>query len=76
MVGDTSDLPPVGSNSPTTDCLPYLNGMVTMQAAVVTVMRSHTVGTLHLLGFTNIAEVPRWARDDSARQFTVLGFTE
>ncbi|WP_433250262.1 hypothetical protein [Actinomadura nitritigenes] len=50
--------------------------MVTMQAAVVTFVRSHTVGTLHLLGFTNIAEGTRWARDDSARQFTVLGLTE
>ncbi|MER6812077.1 hypothetical protein ABT299_22655 [Spirillospora sp. NPDC000708] len=50
--------------------------MVPMQAAVVTVMRSHTAGTLPLLGFTNITEGTRWARDDSARQITVLGLTE
>lgn len=44
--------------------------------SILAVMRSHTIGALRLLGFTNIAEGTRWARDDFARPLTVLGLTE
>jgi predicted transposase YbfD/YdcC len=43
--------------------------------SILAVMRSHTVGALRLLGFTNIAEGTRWARDDFARPLILLGLT-
>lgn len=44
--------------------------------SILTVMRSHTIGALRLLGFTNIAEGTRWARDDFTRPLIVLGLTD
>src|SRR5690606_33977523 len=32
--------------------------------SILAVMRSHAISALRLLGFTNIAEATRWARDD------------
>lgn len=43
--------------------------------SILAVMRSHAIGALRLLGFTNIAEATRWARDDFTRPLTVLGLT-
>ncbi|HZE29828.1 MAG TPA: hypothetical protein VE198_00140 [Actinoallomurus sp.] len=43
--------------------------------SISAVLRSHTIGALRLLGFTNIAEGTRWAGDDFQRPLIVLGFT-
>lgn len=39
------------------------------------VMRSHAIGALRLLGFTNIADGTRWARDDFQHPLIALGLT-
>jgi predicted transposase YbfD/YdcC len=44
--------------------------------SILAAMRSHAIGALRLLGFTNIAEGTRWARDDFTRPLIVLGLTE
>lgn len=44
--------------------------------SILAAMRSHTIGALRLLGFTDIAGGTRWARDDFTRPLTVLGRTE
>jgi hypothetical protein len=36
-------------------------------------MRSHAISTLRLLGFTNIAEGTRWARDNFEHPLIALG---
>ena len=41
--------------------------------SILAVMRSHAISALRLLGFTNIAEATRWARDDFERPISVLG---
>ncbi|MFA1544647.1 ISAs1 family transposase [Actinomadura monticuli] len=41
--------------------------------SVLAVMRSHAIGALRLLGFTNIAEATRWARDDFTHPLIALG---
>ena len=41
--------------------------------SVLAVMRSHAIGALRLLGFTNIAEATRWARDDFTHPLITLG---
>jgi hypothetical protein len=38
-------------------------------------MRSHAIGALRLLGFTNTAEATRWARDDFQHPLIALGLT-
>jgi hypothetical protein len=38
-------------------------------------MRSHAIGALRLLGFTNIAEATRWARDNFQNPLITLGLT-
>ena len=43
--------------------------------STLAVMRSHAISALHLLGFTNIAEATRWARDDFTRPLAILGLT-
>jgi predicted transposase YbfD/YdcC len=43
--------------------------------SVLTVMRSHAISALRLLGFTNIAEGTRWARDDFQHPLMALGLT-
>lgn len=43
--------------------------------SVLAVMRSHAIGALRLLGFTNIAEGTRWARDDFQHPMMALGLT-
>jgi predicted transposase YbfD/YdcC len=43
--------------------------------SVLTVMRSHAIGALRLLGFTNIAEGTRWARDDFQHPLIALHLT-
>jgi predicted transposase YbfD/YdcC len=43
--------------------------------SILAVMRSHAIGALRLLGFTNIAEATRWARDDFTRPLAILGLT-
>ena len=40
--------------------------------SILAVMRSHAIGALRLLGFTNIAEGTRWARDDFEHPLTAL----
>jgi hypothetical protein len=44
--------------------------------SILAVMRSHSIGTLRLLGFTNIAEGTRWARDHFERPLIILGLTQ
>ena len=44
--------------------------------SILAVMRSHAIGALRLLGFANIAEGTRWARDDFERPLAVLGLTK
>jgi hypothetical protein len=39
-------------------------------------MRSHTIGALRLLGFTNIAEGTRWARHDFHHPLIALSLTK
>ena len=41
--------------------------------SVLAVMRSHAIGALRLLGFTNIAEATRWARDNFTHPLIALG---
>jgi predicted transposase YbfD/YdcC len=43
--------------------------------SVLAVMRSHAISALRLLGFTNIAEGTRWARDDFQHPLMALGLT-
>jgi predicted transposase YbfD/YdcC len=43
--------------------------------SVLAVMRSHAIGALRLLGFTNIAEGTRWARDDFQHPLIALDLT-
>jgi predicted transposase YbfD/YdcC len=43
--------------------------------SVLAVMRSHAISALRLLGFANIAEGTRWARDDFERPLAVLDLT-
>jgi predicted transposase YbfD/YdcC len=43
--------------------------------SILAVMRSHAIGALRLLGFTNIAEGTRWARDDFQHPMMALGLT-
>jgi predicted transposase YbfD/YdcC len=43
--------------------------------SVLAVMRSHAIGALRLLGFTNIAEGTRWARDSFEHPLITLGLT-
>jgi predicted transposase YbfD/YdcC len=43
--------------------------------SILAVMRSHAIGALRLLGFTNIAEGTRWARDDFEHPLIALGLT-
>jgi len=43
--------------------------------SVLAVMRSYTIGALRLLGFTNIAEGTRWARDSFEHPLIALGLT-
>ena len=43
--------------------------------SILAAMRSHAIGALRLLGFTNIAEATRWARDDFTRPLSILGLT-
>ena len=43
--------------------------------SILAVMRSHAIGALRLLGFTNIAEGTRWARDDFQHPMIALGLT-
>jgi predicted transposase YbfD/YdcC len=43
--------------------------------SVLAVMRSHAIGSLRLLGFTNIADGTRWARDDFHHPLIALGLT-
>jgi predicted transposase YbfD/YdcC len=43
--------------------------------SVLALMRSHAISTLRLLGFTNIAEGARWARDDFTHPLIALGLT-
>jgi predicted transposase YbfD/YdcC len=43
--------------------------------SVLAVMRSHAIGALRLLGFTNIAEGTRWARDSFEHPLIALGLT-
>lgn len=43
--------------------------------SVLAVMRSHAISELRLLGFTNIAEATRWARDDFTRPLSILSLT-
>jgi hypothetical protein len=44
--------------------------------AVLAVMRSHAISARRLLGFTNIAEATRWARDDFMNPLITLGLTK
>jgi predicted transposase YbfD/YdcC len=41
--------------------------------SILAVMRSHAISTLRLLGFTNIAEGTRWARDNFEHPLIALG---
>ena len=41
--------------------------------AILAPMRSHAISALRLLGFTNIAQATRWARDDFTHPLTILG---
>lgn len=41
--------------------------------SILAIMRSHAIGALRLLGFTNIAEGIRWARDDFTHPLIALG---
>jgi predicted transposase YbfD/YdcC len=41
--------------------------------SILAIMRSHAIGALRLLGFTNIAEGTRWARDKFERPLMALG---
>ncbi|TQM68866.1 IS4 family transposase [Actinomadura hallensis] len=43
--------------------------------SILAVMRSHAISALRLLGFTNIAEATRWARDDFTHPLIALGLT-
>jgi predicted transposase YbfD/YdcC len=43
--------------------------------SILATMRSYAIGTLRLLGFTNIAEATRWARDDFTHPITALRLT-
>lgn len=43
--------------------------------SILAVMRSHAIGALRLLGFTNIAEATRWARDHFQHPLIALGLT-
>jgi hypothetical protein len=43
--------------------------------SILAVMRSHAIGALRLLGFTNIARAIRWARDDFTHPLIALGLT-
>jgi predicted transposase YbfD/YdcC len=43
--------------------------------SILATMRSYAVSALRLLGFTNIAEGTRWARDDFTRPLIALGLT-
>jgi hypothetical protein len=43
--------------------------------SILAVMRSHAIGALRLIGFTNIAAGTRWARDDFQNPLIALGLT-
>jgi predicted transposase YbfD/YdcC len=43
--------------------------------SILAVMRSHAIATLRMLGFTNIAEGTRWARDDFTHPLIDLGLS-
>jgi predicted transposase YbfD/YdcC len=43
--------------------------------SILATMRSYAISTLRLLGFTNIAEAARWARDDFTHPITALHLT-
>jgi predicted transposase YbfD/YdcC len=43
--------------------------------SILATMRSYAIGALRLLGFTNIAEATRWARDDFTHPIDALGLT-
>src|SRR5256885_12167401 len=43
--------------------------------SVLALMRSHAISALRLLGFTNIAEATRWARDDFQHPLIALNLT-
>ena len=43
--------------------------------SILATMRSHAISTLRLLGFTNIAEATRWARDDFTHPLIALRLT-
>ncbi|MFF3667319.1 ISAs1 family transposase [Microtetraspora malaysiensis] len=43
--------------------------------SILATMRSYAIGALRLLGFTNIAEGTRWARDDFRNPLIALGLT-
>jgi hypothetical protein len=43
--------------------------------SILATMRSYAISTLRLLGFTNIAEATRWARDDFTHPIIALRLT-